>query len=130
MRSVARPMSGSRSLRTKVLNYSQLLVAVAVTLAVGSREIYPAKVAGVGLALITFLPVFLLMRKAVGLGDVKLVMWTVAGGFLFKLLALLIGVWVAVKVMHWNTLDFTVACLSFVLVLQIMEAGYFWSNQE
>ncbi len=111
------------------LSFLVIGLAMVATGFIGSNQMLPAKLAGVGLALVVFVPVFYLLRKAVGQGDFNLVMWVLVGGFFFKALALLIGVYVAAKVLHWNVMDFAVGCLSFVFALQVVEATYFWSRK-
>jgi len=112
------------------LNLLVIGMAMMVTGFIGSGQIYPAKVAGIALALAAFVPVYYLLKRAVGLGEFTLVIWVLIGGFFFKTLALLIGVYIAAKVLEWDVTDFAVGCLSFVVAFQIVEAGYFWSRQE
>ncbi len=102
-----------------------LIAAVAVTALAGTPGISEAKVTGAVLALAAFVPVFLMLLKAMGKGTPNEVLGTFVGGFFFKLLVLGMGVWWGVKKAGFPIIDFSTACLSFLVAFQIIESLYF-----
>jgi len=88
------------------------------------------KVVGAALAFLSFLPVFYLLRSALRKGDANVVLGTFVGGFFFKLVLLLFGVWAGVKLARWPINGIMVSILSFIFAFQVIEALYFWSRQS
>lgn len=100
--------------------------AVAVTLAVGEPVLNLHKAAGLGLAMVTVLPVFFMLIHAMNTGETTRILIIFFGGFLFKLIILLAGIWLGVGKLDLEMTSFTVGCLAFVFAFQICESLYFW----
>ena len=107
-----------------------LALAVVVSFIVKPMGFNLPKLAGIGLALIAFLPVFILIRKSIGDDpeSANRLLGVFIGGFFFKLLVVLIGVWVGVSRLKWSNMDFVVPCLVFLFSLQVFESVYFWGK--
>ncbi|NQU06532.1 MAG: hypothetical protein HQ568_10595, partial [Calditrichaeota bacterium] len=52
------------------------------------------------------------------------------GGFLYKLIILLIGIWWATARAGMDTMDFAVSCMAFMIAFQISESLYFWASTK
>jgi len=89
-----------------------------------------AILAGVALALIAFLPVFLMLKTSLTKGDTNLVLGVFVGGMFFKLVVLLLGVWAGIQLAGFPKIDLALSALSFMFALQIFESLYFWSRQK
>ena len=100
--------------------------AALITVVVKPPGVGLDKVAGVLLAAAAVLPVFLLLKRAMASGSTNRVLGVFVGGFLFKLVFILAGVWFAVSRAGLDMVGFTVSCLAFLFVLQVCEALYFW----
>jgi len=107
-----------------------LVAAALVTLLTGRPWVSPVKAAGLLLAAIVVVPVFLLLRRATSSGKPTRLTGVFVGGFLFKLVVVLAGVWWAVSRAGWDVADFTVSCLAFLFAFQLCEALYFWGIME
>ena len=107
-----------------------LILALAVTLAVGNAGLDIDKIAGIGLASLTVLPVFYILIRAMRSRETKTVLKTFIGGFFYKLIVLMAGIWLGLVKAGWDVTDFTVGCLSFVFAYQVCESLYFWVNRE
>lgn len=107
-----------------------LIIAAGVTALVGEPGVNNAKIAGAVLALIAFIPVFILLIKTVKTGGATQVLGVFVGGFLFKLVVILVALWYGLTRVEWPTLDFTVSCMSFMLALQFYEAVYFFRHRD
>jgi len=107
-----------------------IVSAAVVTIVVGGPGLDLIKAAGILLAALTVLPVFALLVRAIRSGDSKRVLKTFVGGFLFKLIVLIVGVWWGVSRAGWDVTRFTVSCLSFVFAFQVCESIYFWAYRE
>lgn len=119
----------TRRLVVGIFGGTGLLAALIVTLTAGDELISTPKVVGIALATAAFVPVFLMLRSALARGEMNLILGTFIGGFFFKLLILLAGVWAGVSLLNWPMLELTIATLSFIFVFQLIESLYFWSRQ-
>ena len=104
--------------------------AAAVTLTVGEPLLNLHKAAGLGLAMITVLPVFFMLIRAMSGGDTKKILRTFVIGFFFKLIVLLAGIWLGLAKSGLEITSFTVGCLAFVFAFQICESIYFWVKKD
>lgn len=104
--------------------------AATVTLTVGEPVLNLYKAAGLGLAMITVLPVFFMLIRAMNGGDTKKILKTFVVGFFFKLIVLLAGIWLGLAKAGWEITSFTVSCLAFVFAFQICESIYFWVKKD
>lgn len=103
-----------------------LLVAAALTTGLtGKPGINEAKATGILLAVAAFAPVFVLLLKSMRSGTPNEVLGTFVGGFFFKLLILGIGIWWGIKKAGFEIIDYSVACLAFLVAFQILESLYF-----
>ena len=107
-----------------------LVVAVVVTLMVGEIGVNLIKASGVFASVVIVGPVFLLLRRAMATGSMNRILGTFVGGFFFKLIGVLLIVWLIVGKAGWNQIDFTVSCLAFLIAFQIAEAIYFWGGSN
>jgi len=103
---------------------------VLLSLSVGSEYISVAKFAGITLALIAFVPVFIMLKTSLTKADTNLVLGVFVGGMFFKLLVLLAGIWAGVQVVGFPKVDLAIPAVSFVFAFQIFESLYFWSRQK
>lgn len=108
-----------------IVTIALLILASILTLLTGSRGINEAKVTGILLALTAFVPVFVMLVKAMRNGTPNEVLGTFVGGFFFKLIVLGIGIWWGIKNAGFLMNDFTIPCLSFLVAFQIIESLYF-----
>ncbi len=102
--------------------------AIVVTLFVGNTGINTIKLYGWLSALAIVAIPFIVILKAFQSGSSNFFMGAFVGGFLFKLIALLLVVWWAVSIVGFDKLDFSISCLSFLFALQVSEAIYFWGR--
>ncbi|MDP8229305.1 MAG: hypothetical protein P9M15_07630, partial [Candidatus Electryoneaceae bacterium] len=83
-----------------------LAVAIVVTLMVGEPGVNLIKVTGVLVAMVIVAPVFIMLQRAMKTGSMNRIMGTFVGGFLFKLVAILLIVWLIVGKVGWDKIDF------------------------
>jgi hypothetical protein len=102
-----------------------LILAGTISALTGSTSVNEAKVTGILLALAAFVPVFVMLVKAMKNGTPNEVLGTFVGGFFFKLVVLGIGIWWGIKKAGFLMNDFTIPCLSFLVAFQIIESLYF-----
>ena len=107
-----------------------LLIGMAITMSIGKPVFNLTKLAGICLAAITVIPGFLYLRKMKRTGDTKAVLKALIGGFLYKLVVLLIGVWLALSKAGLDTTNFVVSCLVFVFAFQVCESLFFWAKSD
>ncbi len=107
-----------------------LILALLITLAAGRPGLDNAKIAGIVLASLVVLPVFFLLVRAMRSNNFKRVLKIFVGGFFYKLIVLVAGVWLGLAKIGWETAAFTVSCLVFVFAYQVCESLYFWLNKE
>ncbi len=118
--------NGRKSLGIAVPMAGGLLVAAAaVSLLTGRPGVNEAKVTGLLLALAAFVPVFMMLLKAMRSGSTNEVLGTFVGGCFFKLLVLGVGIWWGIKKAGYPMFDFSLTCLSFLVAFQIIESLYF-----
>jgi len=107
----------------------QLLLMLAgaslLTVLLGNTGINMVKIAGGGLALLVFLPVFLMLKRQISSGDSMRFMKTFVFGFVFKLVILLVVFWLVISKLHWDTMDFVVGNMVFLITFQGYESLYF-----
>ncbi len=120
------------ALMTKAYVYMAVVLvgAAAVTLTVGEPVLNLHKAAGLGLAMVTVLPVFFMLIRAMNTAETRKVLIIFVGGFFFKLIVLLIGIWLGLAKVGWEITSFTVGCLAFVFAFQICESIYFWAKKD
>ncbi len=119
----------------KVLNiYSYiaiiLIVSVVTVFLVGHQGIGTAKLSGIFLAALAILPVFGLLIRAKKAVKPKQLLAIFVGGFLYKLIILLIGIWWATARAGMDTIDFVISCMAFMIAFQISESLYFWASTK
>jgi len=119
----------------KILNvYSYiaiiLIVSVIAVFLVGHQGIGTTKLAGIVLAALAVLPVFGLLIRAKKAVKPKQLLAIFVGGFFFKLIILLIGIWWATTRTGMDTIDFVISCMAFMIAFQISESLYFWASTK
>ncbi len=107
-----------------------MIIASIVTGLAGVPGVSEAKVTGILLAFAVFVPIFVMLKKAMGQGNPNEVLGTFVGGFFFKLLVLFAGIWWGIKRAGFPIIDFSVACLSFLVAFQIIESLYFAGQKK
>ncbi|MCF7810737.1 hypothetical protein K9N50_07080 [bacterium] len=107
-----------------------LIFSVVLVYFLGHTGIGTVKIAGIILATLTVLPVFGLLIKFNKAGNPKLLLGTFVGGFFYKLVVLLVGIWWATSKAGLDTIDFAVSCLTFMIAYQISESLYFWTQKK
>lgn len=110
-----------------------ILILAAITVyVVGNYGYNNVKLAGVVLAAIAFLPVFVMLKNTMGKDEESAMrlMGVFVGGFFFKLAVVLLGIWWGISHMKWHTIDFVVSCVAFLFAMQIFESLYFWSKRS
>lgn len=105
-----------------------LLVAAGIVLPVGRFGLGGVKLAGGAVALVAFIPVFLTLRNAMPRGFNR-TLAVLVGGFFFKLSVIIASVWIGVRALGLPTAEYAVACMSFLMSLQIFEALYFYRRR-
>ncbi len=85
-----------------------------------------SKAGGMLFSLHIVIPVFAFLRRALKKGNPMHFFKTFVGGFLFKLIGILAGVWWVFKYSSLDRNDFLIGSLVFLFTLQISEAIYFW----
>jgi len=91
----------------------------------GKTGISEAKVTGWILAVVAFLPVFMILVKKMRSGSPNEVLGVFIGGFFFKLFILGAGIWWGIKVAGFPMIEFSASCLAFLVAFQIIESLYF-----
>lgn len=107
-----------------------IIVATLLTVLLGNIGLNMVKVAGSGLALLVFLPVFLILKRQIASGDSMNFIKTFVLGFFFKLIVLLVVFWLAISKLSWDTTDFIVGNMVFLIILQAYESVYFMKMQK
>lgn len=107
-----------------------LVTALVITLSFGKPVFNLIKFYGFLLAVITVFPAFLFMIKVKRSEEFNQVLKGIVGGFFYKLLALLLGVWLAISRFELDTVNFVVSCLAFVFAFQVCESLYFWVKKD
>ncbi len=105
-----------------------ILIAIAISAMTGSVVINQTKILGMASSFAVMLIPFIILYRAFYSGSVNFFMGSFVGGFLFKLVALLLIVWWAVAKAGYDKIDFSISCLSFLFALQISESIYFWGR--
>lgn len=105
-----------------------IAAAIVISVATGSVGVNRTKLIGMGASVVVMIIPFIVLYKAFSSGSVNFFMGSFVGGFLFKLVALLLIVWWAVAVAGYDKIDFSISCLSFLFALQISESIYFWGR--
>jgi F0F1-type ATP synthase assembly protein I len=123
-------MTIQRRTRSRQFAALSLLVAAAISYFIPPVGLGIAKMGGMALALVAVVPVLFLIKSALTTESTNRLLSTFVGGFLFKLIFILIGVWLAVSLLKWEVIPFTVSCLSFLFALQVCEALYFWGRKS
>ena len=123
-------MTGQRRSRSGQFALLSILTAGAISYLIPPLGISITKIGGVALAIIAVMPVFFLINKALTSESTSRVLGTFIGGFLFKLVIILLGVYLTVALLGWDVIPFTVSCLSFLFALQVCEALYFWGRKS
>ncbi|MBM3326156.1 MAG: hypothetical protein FJY65_04110 [Calditrichaeota bacterium] len=93
---------------------------------IGATGLTLPKAAGAGLALAAFLPAFLFLRAALVSGNFNRILATFVAGFFFKLLFVLIGLYLLILKASFPLIDTATGCMLFLIVMQIFESLYFW----
>ncbi len=104
------------------------VLSLGIITIVGEVGIGKAKLIGMGLAVLAFLPVFILLARNIGTDSFNTLLIIVVGGFLFKMLIVMIGIWAAVKKFDLPVVDLVVGCIALLLSFQAFEALYFWKK--
>jgi len=104
--------------------------ATFLTALLGNMGINWVKLAGIGLAVLTFLPVFWMIKIQMATGSPEKFMAVFVMGFLFKMTVLLVMIWIAIARLNWDTVDFVTASLVFLIVFQGYESLYFMEFQK
>ncbi len=105
-------------------------IATILTVLLGNTGMNTIKLAGGGLAVLVFLPVFLILKREMTSGDSVKFVKTFVVGFLFKLIVLLAAFWIAISKLKWDTMDFVVGNMVFLIMLQGYESLYFMKMQK
>lgn len=105
-------------------------LAIIIVFFVGRPGFDLSKIAGMGLAIITVIPVLILLVRAMKAGDGNQVLITFGIGFFIKLVILLLGVWLGVSKAGFDLTTYVASCLTFVFAFQVCESIYFWANKE
>ena len=105
-----------------------LAVAAIITFVVGETRVNWIKLGGVVLAIVVFLPVFLMLRRTIGGGSTTRFLVIFVGGFFLKLVIVIVVIWYVIADLRLPEVDFVVGCLAFLMALQIYEAIYFWEK--
>ena len=119
----------SRKSSSKSLMALALGGAAVIALAVKPSGHATAKIIGALLALTAVLPVFVFLRRALATGSPNRLLGTFVGGFLFKLVIILAGVWWAVAKAKLDVVAFTASSMAFLFAFQVCEALYFWEKK-
>ena len=107
-----------------------LIVSVVAVFLVGHQGMGTAKLAGLVLAALAVLPVFGLLIRAKKAVKSKQMLTVFVGGFLYKLIILLFGIWWATTRAGMDVTDFVVSCMAFMIAFQISESLYFWASKK
>lgn len=107
-----------------------IIVALVAALVIGHPGLRLDKVFGLLLASLAVFPVFALLVKIKRTGSPNLFLGVFVAGFFYKLIVLLVGIWLGVTRSGWDLIDFTFSCLVFMFAFQICESLYFWTKKE
>ncbi len=116
--------------KTGVFLIGGLILAIFVTVIIGKPGVNYVKIGGVALSVFAFLPVFIVLVKSLGRESVTFFLAIFVGGFVFKLVIILAGIWFFVARLDWDVIDFVISCMIFMLVFQLYESLYFWGKKE
>lgn len=107
-----------------------LLAAAIISFLAGNRGVNGVKAAGLVLSLAAFVPVFIVLIRNLDYGKPAKFLAVFVGGFFFKLLVVLAGIWYGIMRLNWNTIDFVVSTMAFLFALQIFESLFFHSRKK
>lgn len=121
-------VNNPRTERIWVFTIPLVALSLGIIIIVGELGIGKAKLIGMALAVVAFLPVFILLMRNIGTESFNTLLVIVVGGFLFKMLVVLIGIWAAVKKFDQPVVELIVGCIALLLSFQAFEALYFWKK--
>jgi len=102
-----------------------MIFALMISLTLGHPGLNITKIAGIFLAFVAFLPVFIALKRTLGVIEPEKFLAIFVGGFFFKSIIVLVGIWYAISRIGLDKIDFAISVLAFILVLQIFESIYF-----
>ena len=111
------------------MSLSLMAAAIITYLAPPMGLIWP-KVWGIALAAVAFLPVLFTLKRVMASGNANKILAVFLGGFLFKLVLIIVGIYLGSRAFRADLTAFTVSCLAFLFAMQVCEAIYFWGKRS
>jgi hypothetical protein len=107
-----------------------IVISLVVTIFTPESGVTGAKVAGLLLATILVVPVWLLLAKAFRSQNTTGLIFLFVGGFLFKLVGLTAMTFWVVRMSGWNSTEYLSGCIPLLIALQTSESLYFWRKSS